>query len=236
MAILRVARDSHYYVVKGYPISGRDGNPDFRFTTYQADASADIVFDVLRIKDGDLIEPSIFYGLLSEGSLFNDHTTRLALGILFVPKAIRTRAEALIESQEYHGLWREVRRNCRQQLKSVLCFIEERSLCRRKELPTVAGMMTVAWHHRVHVKGDYAQDSSPRCERLAKSTYRVHVPGEYAQGDTTARTCVRIPPALIKAREITAFLNLNYPTLSRREKKDAMHLHWRSVLGGRSRG
>lgn len=97
MAILRIAADSHFYIVKGYPFENDAGEEDVFFTTMQVGPRADSLFRTIEAKDGFQIEKPLYYCLCVEGEIFFDGKAYRPPSPLKIPAKIRFEGEGLYE-------------------------------------------------------------------------------------------------------------------------------------------
>src|ERR1700730_8489937 len=111
MAILRKARDDHFYTVKGYPFENLDGEQDVFFATLQVGPRGDSVFRMLEAKDGFQIQKPLYYCLAVEGEIFFAGRSGRPPSPLEIPAQVRNEAEGIYEDEQFDMFRRLVSRS-----------------------------------------------------------------------------------------------------------------------------
>jgi hypothetical protein len=111
MAILRRARDDHFYIVKGYPFENSAGEQDVFFATLQVGPRGDSIFRMLEARDGFQIQKPLYYCLAVEGDIFFGGRAGRPPSPLTIPAQIRNEAEGIYEDEQFDMLRRLVSRS-----------------------------------------------------------------------------------------------------------------------------
>jgi hypothetical protein len=101
MAILRKARDDHFYIIKGYSFENSDGEQDVFFATLQVGPRGDSIFRMLEAKDGFRIQKPLYYCLAVEGDIFFGGRASRPPSPLTIPAQIRNEAEGVYEDEQF---------------------------------------------------------------------------------------------------------------------------------------
>lgn len=116
MAIFKIAKDGHFFVVRGYPFVNENGEDESFFANYRVSPRAETVFEILRMRDHSTIDKPLFYCLVVEGDLICG-TPKKSPSALSIPRLIRDSAEGMYESDEF------------QKIRHIFADPKIRSLC-----------------------------------------------------------------------------------------------------------
>lgn len=88
MATLRHRVSGGFYIHKGYPIKRAGFADDMFFTTIQTHPRADNFFEYGGYRDGETIEPEVFYALVLDGDITSPSLARKEITPEIIPSKI----------------------------------------------------------------------------------------------------------------------------------------------------
>jgi hypothetical protein len=170
MAILRKARDDHFYIVKGYPFENEDGEQDVFFATLQVGPRGDSIFRMLEAKDGFQIQKPVYYCMAVEGDIFLGGRAGRPPSPLTIPMQIRNEAEGIYEDEQFAQFRRMVSRS------DIRCLCDVIQWCANARIPLAPEL--VYWVSLARIAllvRQYQYDEQTRKRQAARLASKIGV-------------------------------------------------------------
>jgi hypothetical protein len=208
MAILRKARDDHFYIVKGYPFENLDGEQDVFFATLQVGPRGDSIFRMLEAKDGFQIQKPLYYCLAVEGDIFFGGRAGRPPSPMKIPAQIRNEAEGLYEDEQFDMFRRLVSRS------DIRCLCDVIRQCANARLRLVPELVYGLSLARIALlMRQYQHDEQTRKRQAASLASEIGAPNP-EKVDRLLRDFMRlIPESLCRAVDVRTFIRQYLPDI-----------------------
>jgi hypothetical protein len=205
MAIFKIAKDGHFFVVRGYPIG--TGEEESFFANYRVSPRAETIFQILRTRDDSKIDKPLFYCLVVEGDLICG-TPKKSPSALTIPKLIRYRAEGIYESEGFQNISHIFADPKIRSLCDIVVLINDKLGLNIQEWIELASQVRIAQLVRQHMFD--ARRNREWARGVATSEGIDATKGEWF----LAMTAQMIPASIDRVCDVRTYLRQKFPNLN----------------------
>jgi hypothetical protein len=207
MAIFKIAKDGHFFVVRGYPFVNGAGEEESFFANYRVSPRAETIFQILRMRDDSKIDKALFYCLAVEADLICG-TPKKSPSALNIAKLIRYRAEGIYESEEFQNIRPIFADPKIRSLCDIVVLINDKFGLDIQKWIELASQVRIAQLVRQHMF-EVTRNREWR-RRVAKSEGIDATKGEWF----LAMTARIIPDSINRACDVRLYLRQRFPNLN----------------------